>query len=428
VTFVASEVVIHPRRWLLDATVIVAVNGLAFFTNPRSSISVWGSYSLITAAFLFVLRDFGRRGGIGMVMFVGGLVLYVYPYLGEILRGSDVSFVFFTLYILIAWLLIELSPTARFIRVGKRDGIYRHMTIAALLLAFIGLHLWIPIYVSCYGIAIICFERYCRLPHVTMRHVLTPLFAFFALLTYYINIVFVGFGRLSVLTYAILPALILFQHGIVRIRRSYLVLLAPVGLIYGSMANGQEEISTITFAGDSASHHLLMMSTLRSDPWLAASDLPALLKQFTLYFVNWFPRDLWPSKPIGIGLSFVDDYIGRGGFSEGHSVSLGLWGEHIFLNSATWLLTGLAVVAVSAICARVLYRVSFRSAGILLIFQAHFLTLVWGGMASFGSRVWWMVLPALAYIWIERSIWNVVPRFSEQKTAMKCPMRPVPSP
>ncbi len=48
--------------------------------------------------------------------------------------------------------------------------------------------------------------------------------------------------------------------------------------------------------------------------------------------MNWFPRDLWQEKPVGIGYYFVDEWIGRTGYGEGYNISLGFIGEIILLS------------------------------------------------------------------------------------------------
>ena len=248
---------------------------------------------------------------------------------------------------------------------------------------------------------------------------------FYFVVIYHMAFTWTGFGRLNVLTYVMLPLLILVHHRVIHIRQWLVVLLTPAAIVYGAFLRGVDEISTRTFASDSVSHHLVLMDTVRLDGSIRAADLYELWNQLVLYFLNWAPRDAWAGKPTGIGLWFVDDYIGRVGYSQEYSVSLGLWGEHLFLNRAGWLVTGMAVVVLSVVCARVLHRVSFRSVPVLLIFQANLLTLFWGGMASFGGRVWFMVLPALGYIWFERALKNLFVHPVSPRAGL--PMRPVPT-
>jgi hypothetical protein len=407
-----------------DLLIVLLLNLVTFFVDTRDAVSAWVVYATLTAALLYVLRSFHSRGPLGVILLTGGLVLYTFPYFGELLRGNHVSPIYYSLYVLAILVILQLSPQVTQASRHVTQSIWSSLTGAALLASLAGLHSWFPIFSSFYALALVFFERSCRARNPN-RHVFAQLSAFYLVVIYHMVFTWTGFGRLNLLTYVMLPALILVHHRVVHIRQSLLLLVTPAAIVYGTFIRGVSEISTRTFAGDSVSHHLVLMEHIRLDASVRATDLHELWNQFVLYFLNWAPRDAWVGKPVGIGLWFVDDYIGRVGYSPEYSVSLGFWGEHLYLNRAAWLVTGMAMVVLSAVCARVLYKVSFRSVPVLLIFQANFLTLFWGGMASFGSRVWFMVLPALGYIWLERALQNLFAHPAWPRGRL--PMRPVPS-
>lgn len=392
------------KKEVINISVALLVNLFVLLLDGSDLVSDWAFYLIISATFFYLLRDFKKYGSLGIIVLVGGLILYTFPYLGELLRGNKISLVFYALYLLSIFILFKSQD---FISITKAKAQKRNWlipTLWALLISLAGLHIWPPIFSGFYALGLVLFERSCRNKLLSQRQLIFQASFFYLVLMYYMAFVWSGFGRLYFLTYLILPVLILFHYKIIKIRVWQLAFIAPFGLIYGAFIRGAETVLVDNFASGSASHHLELMESLRSDISRQTTDLSKLLDQIVLYFLNWYPRDSWPEKPIGIGSWFVDEYLGREGFSDMHSVSLGLWGEHIYLNPDWWIMTGVATIIVSGLCATILYRASFRSIAVLLMFQANLLTLFWGGLASFGSRVWWMVIPAIIYIWTEKLV------------------------
>lgn len=396
------------KKEIINISVVILTNLLVFLLDGSELISDWSLYIIITGIFFYLIRDFKNYGALGIIILVGGLVLYTFPYLGELLRGNRISPIFYTLFLLAALILFRMQAVISTIKTKEQKFNWLIPILCALTISLIGLHIWPPIFSGFYAIGLIFLERSCRNRSLSQRQLFFHASFFYFVLLYYMMFVWSGFGRLYFLTYLILPLLILFHYKIIKIRAWQLIFIAPFGLIYGTIIRGAETVQVDNFAGGSASHHLELMEMLRSSISNHVADLSKLIDQFVLYFLNWYPREIWSNKPIGIGSWFVDEYIGREGFSDLHSVSLGLWGEHIYLNPDWWLITGTATIIISSLCAAVLYKVSFRTVAVLLMFQANLLTLFWGGLASFGSRVWWMVLPAIMYIWIEKLIKDAV--------------------
>lgn len=380
-------------------------NLLVFIIDQVYVVSAWITYSLTLLLQLYLFKNFDTKRPLVLILFVAGLVLYAFPYLGEIFRRGSPWPLFYSLYLLASVILIEIDARTalrneEFYSVGRWSLV---IILVSLMIAVFGLHFWDPVLPAFYGIALIHLDRLCLSDGLQRRKVLVGAAAFYIALLYYMLFVWSGFGRLNFLTFLILPLIVLVSRKVVSLNKWLLIMLVPIGLIYGSALRGVNTISAENFAEGSSSHHLVLMQDLLNNSDRIFTNLYGLWDQFLLFFLNWFPREIWGQKPIGIGSSFVDTYIGREGFGEAHSVSLGFWGEHIYLNPRFWFVSGFALVLLVAFCSRIVYRLSFGSMPVLLMFQANFLTLFWGGMASFGSRVWWMVIPSVLYLWVERS-------------------------
>lgn len=214
-----------------------------------------------------------------------------------------------------------------------------------------------------------------------------------------------GFGRLGILVQLIVPSIILHIYGRFKLKPQHLLLLCPPALVYALGVRGDYEFTGLGgFASGSAVHHLILMDELSRNVDQFVTRTYDLFDQFILLFLNWAPRFFWENKPVGIGLYFVDEYIGRDGFSDGHSVSIGFWGEHLYLFPKFWLVSGIFTLVVVMLLARILYVITGNSVSVLVVFYSHLIVLIWGGMAAFGSRVWWLILPMIAFILFEKVI------------------------
>ena len=118
--------------------------------------------------------------------------------------------------------------------------------------------------------------------------------------------------------------------------------------------------------------------------------------------MQWFPRALWPDKPLGVGRGYVDaGYLDKD-VSEDHSVALGYVGEAIYYLGEGWVL-GLAITLATVILARRLVaRVGQGYVAPILAYDVFLITYVWGGTASFGGRMSFFVLPMVAFIFFRR--------------------------
>ncbi len=396
------------KKDLRDLFLILCAIFSALVNDAVYSLWQWPTYVFVTSALIFVLRNFQRHGVLGVVLLVGGLVLYVLPYFGLYMDGGNYSAIYYSLYLLVAFILIKLNPSAYCTSPFSEKKTFIWPMIAALGISFAGLFIWEPIYRAFFAIALLFFDRNCRSDSLTTRDCVLQALPFYLLQAWYFSFVWDGFGRLHFLVYLMLPVLVLLYNRRIYLKAWYMLFAAPLGVIAGTALRSSERLEAHpgTLFGGSVGHHLVLMEKINNDLSIRNWRFGELYDQYVLLFLSWYPRGAWPEKPLGIGSWFVDEYIGRRGYSESYSVSLGIWGEHIYLVPHIWVASGLLAVLLMGLLARVLYKISFKSGLVVVIFQAQSLTFFWGGMASFGSRVWWMVLPVLFYLWCEKLLFR----------------------
>lgn len=371
----------------------------------------WACY--VALSVLFVLRSALKSGmtSTEFIIIATGLVLFVFPHLGELLRENYLSMWFYSLYFWVALVMTATLGDRRSLNIGcgsialtdcrlsfETDSVKIFVLLAASLL---GARLWPPIFPGLFGIALVIFGRQCRARSVKGPIVATSLAMILIAIGLYVSFVWNTFGRLLILTFILTPVGICAHYGRIKIRQSYLYALAPVGFIYGAVVRGADEVGLSTLAGGSASHPLILQDELLKGGRIL-SDFDELFGQYLLFFFSWVPRFVWPTKPYGAGWTFVDTYIGREGVSDGHSIALGLWGEHLYMNPGAWLLTGFLTLGLFVAQCRYFTSKGGDFLTVGIIFQCNVLTLVWGGMASFGARAWWLVIPAAVYCWSRR--------------------------
>lgn len=89
------------------------------------------------------------------------------------------------------------------------------------------------------------------------------------------------------------------------------------------------------------------------------------------------------------------------------------WGEmYRYLGADFWIgvKTKLKIAMVKLIISRLLVaRLSFGYVVLVFVFDINLLSYFWDGCSTFGSRIWFMVLPAMALAWClrHRHAWRI---------------------
>ena len=119
-----------------------------------------------------------------------------------------------------------------------------------------------------------------------------------------------------------------------------------------------------------------------------AIDISGLINQYILYFLQWVPRGFWPDKPLGFGFEYTVQNYGPGMIAAEHSIAATHVGEHLYYLNDFGYVTSFFTILLLAISYRFLLKYNSRAPFLALVFAMYLPTFVWGGMASFMSRVW----------------------------------------
>lgn len=235
------------------------------------------------------------------------------------------------------------------------------------------------------------------------------------LILLYSLFVWSGFGRIMIAAYCLIPLLVLHHYGHLNFRPWAAFVAAPLGIVLSSVLRWSvqdrqgggflPELKRELISGSVGAHLDLTakMFELRDTKLGAYLFSTNFVEQYSLLFLQWVPRVAWPSKPIGIGLVFVDDFLNRQATSAEYSVSLGFIGEHLYFSGDLWPFT-LAVTLGSLLGIRRTLMALSKSAFFVILFDVSLISYVWGGMAAFGSRFWLIFIPVLVFSWL----WNTL--------------------
>lgn len=228
------------------------------------------------------------------------------------------------------------------------------------------------------------------------------LFVYLLLVFYYAMYFWSGFGRLVISAYVLVPILLINQHRDIGLRVWHIAILTPFVLVGAFLIRFQEKGYSRLMEDSWVSHLTLTHEMSETLTYRRPPGFGDYLEQYLLLFFQWVPRSIWPTKPVGVGLSFVDDWIGRQGFDAGHSVALGYIGETIWY-LGPWFFVGIIVIFVTILFLR--YIAAFLASGsyVLLSTVDGFMpSFFWGGMASYGARFWFFFIPGLLTIFLFR--------------------------
>ncbi|WP_139165892.1 hypothetical protein [Paracoccus tibetensis] len=256
------------------------------------------------------------------------------------------------------------------------------------------------LFLAPYGASLVLLDRLVA-QHPSKRYAAFLVALFLIVVFLYTQFQWGGFGRLVIGGFVLAPVLVANARIDLGIRPIYFIIFAPLALYVAQKSRyGAVEGISEMFIG-SAGHHLQVThDVLQRDIEWISDGLGTFISQYLLLFLNWVPRELWPEKPIGVGLWSVDTMYGRERMGDEYSQSIGFLGEQYFyLGDLFWV--GLFVVLVTLACLRTaVSRASYGSVAPVVIFDVNLSSFFWGGCASFGSRFWFMVVPALFICWL----------------------------
>ena len=362
----------------------------------------FGGLAVVTLAMLAAFYPY-MTSSLGVISLFTGVTLFTVPTYALIFVGAGVSPAWFALYVICALAIILLAGPDP--SLPEPDRPYRGDLAAIAVILALGLlsqtaGLFEHFFHAAWEISIVHLERLHRATSSIVKRMTGTVMILAAVLVYAL-LYWQGYGRLILASFALGPIMLAVHYRSFRLNVFAFSALAASLLFVGRVIRFGWSDGVAGLADDSGASPL----TLTQGLWQGSSQIlngEPYWHQWSLLFLQWCPRVLWPDKPIGLNYSFVDNFLGRQGLGEEHSTAIGYFGEHIFIAGDAWLLSTLALTGVIIVLLRIVRRLSHSYATPGIIYAAWLLTLFWGGMADFGSRVWLSLVPALLYVQLLR--------------------------
>tara|TARA_B100000989_G_C19510290_1_gene458638 strand:- start:454 stop:1725 length:1272 start_codon:yes stop_codon:yes gene_type:complete len=256
------------------------------------------------------------------------------------------------------------------------------------------------------AISLVIFEKILRNNRSVYQGAIL-LFIHFGFVIIYLSNHWSGFGRLFLGFYILAPIIIYMTVYKISFRPWMILLISPIALFLLQYARFKSQLSLEDTLISSAGFHLILTDMVNMNNYSFNNQgLQAFFEQFQLMFFSWFPREIWFSKPVGISYWSVDVMFDRSKIINGpsYSQSMGFIGEQILLLKHYYI-AGLLLCLISLIIIRkIIVYFSYGSNVPAIIFDLHLMSYFWGGMATFGSRVWFLLIPLLIYNFIRHKL------------------------
>lgn len=358
--------------------------------------SILGTFLLLVAPVFFVAR--ARLDEFALAAALGFLIVGYVPALNHALEGDwrhvpvmAVVLAFMALFEMILRRAAgpRLVPARSRLDLGLLMG---WLGVAAILPALIGSSTLQLAFIIPFALSLVHFQRVITHRRARRAAVMGYAIALLIFGLFYWN----QFGRLLFGAMVAMPILVLVRCHAVRVPPA--VLLASIApLLWAAQWIRGDHLTAQSIANSSISGpsqlSVMMMEVLPVLP----TRMAAFWDQWTLFFLGWVPRAFWSDKPVGLGWMLVDDLTSRRGVSEGHSIAPGLVGESLWLLGDMFVFGLAAQVFALFLLALLVNRLRHLSGLAAIIIAALLPTLVWGGMASFGARLWFFLFPVVAY-------------------------------
>lgn len=389
-------------------TLVAVVCAAAFvFSAGFNVLNDYLGVAILTVAALVGFPGAGRSSLASTVVF-SSVALFTLPYIGLYYVGYDVMTAWFALYILCGMALVAWGETPL---PDTRPG-YGWLDLPLVIVFLIGgLLLW-----SNDGLRQVTFYAgwAMALVHLERMHVQTAsklyrgagLLVFGLVIGYFVTFLWAGGGRIVQLSFALAVILLTVHYRTFRLSGLVLASVAVALSFIGRLIRFGWSDGVAGLADDSGASPITLTTYLwtTKDAIFATGSIAG---QWVLLFLNWFPRELWPGKPVGIGSTFVDMVFGRTGFSAEHNLAIGMFGEHLFYLPNFWWVSVLLLIAVIIGIRRLIARACSPYRAPVIVLDVWLITLFWGGMAAFASRAWYALVPLLPYMvlikWLDRN-------------------------
>ena len=386
------------------AALVIAVAHLLlelWLGPPQSSVWCW---TVIGAVSLRLLLD-GEGASLAFTSGIALFFIFVVPCAGFVARGEFgavwfLAFTFLTLE-LVRSLRLAYPQVALHRECSRWSVIALLMCLAIALIApaLVEASLGRIVFIAPFALSLIFFEQVLRSRPLVLGVLLLGVYA--VVIAVYVAFFWSGFGRLVIASFVLMPVLLAVRYLRLPVFIWQAMAISPPIMALSHLSRYGEVGNPGAWTQGSAGHHIeLSMMLARTDVSDFLGGLERWFSQLILMLLNWFPRELWPNKPVGIGASSVDDWIGREGYGDGYSVSLGFVGEQLYLLGDFFLLGVFASLLVLLACRVLIVRLSGAFYAPVVAFDVNLISFLWGGNATFGSRAWFFVGPMLCLVFV----------------------------
>ncbi len=234
----------------------------------------------------------------------------------------------------------------------------------------------------------------------SLSNAILILFFHFIFVFIYLNNHWVGMGRIFLGFYLLAPIMIFLNVFNISIKNFLIIIAAPVALFILQYSRYMSTMDLESAAIGSAGYHLFLTDLIFVNEYdIGKNAIDAWLDELKLFFLIWFPRELWVTKPIGISMWSVDIMFDRSSFINGdiYSHSVGFIGEQKLILGDNYIFGLVLILIILIFLRKLIVYFSFGSNVPAIIFDLNLMSYFWGGMALFGSRLWFVLLPVILF-------------------------------
>lgn len=348
-----------------------------------------------------------RVSSLAYVFYIVIVYLYAIPSVGMLVDGEKDPLIFLCITVLGLDAFVRLSDKRNVISLNRVDRtrpsdmlIWLSMIVLSSVGALVvpgGQFAGLFAFVVPFSISLLYFERI--LPSLSNRKIYMFFLVYLIVVGIYISYYWSGFGRIVIGGFVLMPVLIADRYRDFGLRPWQASMLAPILLGAAHLSRYGDWASTRDLASGSSAHHLVLTMELLDRPvYEYFGGLSRFFDQYMLMFLNWFPREAWPDKPIGLGYASVDEWIGRVGYGDAYTISLGMYGEQLYLMGPYFIISWAAVLLTLIVIRNSVQYLSFGYVAPVVIFEVNLISYIWGGAGALGSRVWFFIIPPLLLI------------------------------
>jgi hypothetical protein len=253
------------------------------------------------------------------------------------------------------------------------------------------------LFYALFALNIVCLEHLLQ-KAASQKSLLFFSLIFFMIFAYYSLNVWGGYGRLLMGSMIAVFFALLHHYERLKVHLIYVVIAGPALIYTGHIIRYGTSVPLELHSGSVGSPIFNSMDLISDAGHRVIYGFSGLFEQAQLFYLSWVPRALWDSKPVGLGYSLVDEYLGRVGVSDGHSTAPGIVGEAAWFLGDYFMIGVAFSVAVFFLGRFFIVRLPGGMVAPILFFDVFLGNVFWGGMASAGARIWFFVFPALIAI------------------------------